>query len=229
VFVYFAVQPHGQTDMVTGQVEEAEFTYSHAAVPKEVVDGHPLNCGDLERSNTVRCSPGVPPDREPFPDKNVYLAILYSMFLHGSLLHIGGNMLFLWIFGNNIEDRMGKVGYAAFYLAGGAVAAATHILLNADSTIPVVGASGAIAAVMGAYLVLFPNAPVLTAFIFFFVFLREVPAKWLLVLWFVSQFFIGPSEGVAWSAHVGGFVFGVVAGWLLRERLRPPASLAGRY
>src|SRR5207253_8078046 len=134
--------------------------------------------------------------------------ILYSMFLHGSLLHIAGNMLFLWIFGNNIEDKMGPVWYLVFYLAGGLVAAAAHIIVQPTSTVPVVGASGAIAAVMGAYLVLFPNAPIRTVFIFFIFFLRDIRAKWLLIFWFISQFFISPGEGVAWVAHVGGFIFG---------------------
>ena len=92
------------------------------------------------------------------PDKNVYLAVVTSMFLHGGLLHIGGNLLFLWVFGNNVEEAFGKVGYALFYLAGGVVATLAHVVLNLDSTVALVGASGAIAAVMGAYFVLFPTA-----------------------------------------------------------------------
>jgi membrane associated rhomboid family serine protease len=141
------------------------------------------------------------------------------MFMHGSILHIAGNMLFLWVFGNNIEDRMGKVAFVLFYLAGGLAAALAHIFVQPDSTVPVVGASGAIAAVMGAYLVLFPDAPIRTIIIFYFILFRDISAKWLLGFWFVSQFFVNPNEGVAWVAHVGGFVFGALVALLFRRRL----------
>jgi membrane associated rhomboid family serine protease len=160
---------------------------------------------------------------EVFPNKNVLLAIVVSMFLHGSLLHIGGNMLFLWIFGNNIEDRMGRLWYLFFYLIGGLAAAGAHIATQSTSTVPVIGASGAIAAVMGAYLVLFPNTPIVTLFFLgFFVFWRDIAAKWLLLFWLVTQFFISPGQGIAWVAHIGGFAFGVVVAYALRSRLRPP-------
>src|SRR5690606_30607109 len=155
-----------------------------------------------------------------FPEKSVWLALLTSMFLHGGLAHLGGNLLFLWIFGNNIEDHLGHVKYLLFYLIGGFVASAAHIGLNLDSTIPVVGASGAIAAVMGAYLVWFPNAPVRTVVFFFFITMVDIRAKWLLGFWFVSQFFTNPNAGVAWAAHVGGFVFGVLVALVIRSNLK---------
>jgi membrane associated rhomboid family serine protease len=219
--VYFVVQPHAQTGVVQSQITEECFTIEHAAIPEEVVDGHPLTA-PLDSPVRAACAGASHTSTEVFPHKNVYLAILYSMFLHGSLLHIGGNMLFLWVFGNNIEDRMGKLGYIAFYLIGGLVAAMAHILSQPHSTVPVVGASGAIAAVMGAYLVLFPNAPVKTLIIFYLILFRTIRAKWLLLAWFVLQFFTGASSGVAWVAHVGGFVFGALVAFLLRGRLRPP-------
>jgi membrane associated rhomboid family serine protease len=143
------------------------------------------------------------------------------MFLHGGWLHLGGNMLFLWVFGNNIEDRMGSGPYLGFYLLAGLAAAAAHIAVQPDSTVPVVGASGAVAGVMGAYLVLFPNVRIRSLFFFFFILFRDVPAKWLLGFWFVSQFFINPADGVAWVAHVGGFAFGALVALVLRDRLRP--------
>jgi membrane associated rhomboid family serine protease len=159
------------------------------------------------------------PDLVPPP-----LTILTSMFLHGGFAHIGLNMLFLWIFGNNVEDALGRVRFVAFYLACGIVAAVVQVLASAVSAsggdtrelfIPMVGASGAIAGVLGAYLVLFPNARVLTlVFIFFLVRVQSVPAKFFLVLWFVLQVFavlFGGMAGVAVFAHVGGFV----AGWLM--------------
>ena len=129
-------------------------------------------------------------------------------------------MLFLWIFGNNIEDRMGWVGYPLFYLASGLAAAAAHIAGQPSSTVPIVGASGAIAGVMGAYLVLFPNVRIRTLFFFIIILLRDITAKWLLLAWFLLQFFTGPNTGVAWLAHVGGFIFGALVALALRSRLR---------
>ena len=221
VGIYVFVQPHYRPG------DEAKFTFEHAAVPCEVVNGRPLSDDEISRTLNPRgndpnaCegrSPSSPPD---FPNKSIYLAILYSMFLHGSLLHIGGNMLFLWIFGNNIEDVMGSVSYLGFYLLSGLIAAAAHIAVQPSSTVPVVGASGAIAGVMGAYMVLFPDVRIRTVLIFFFLFIRDIRAKYLLGFWFVLQFFTNPAEGVAWVAHVGGFIFGVIVGFFLRERLRP--------
>jgi len=147
--------------------------------------------------------------------------VLLSMFMHGGLLHLGGNMLFLWVFGNNIEDRLGPVRYLLFYVAAGIAATAVHIALQPNSTVPVIGASGAIAGVMGAYLIWFPNAPVRTlVFLGFFAFVPRIAAKWLLLLWFFSQFLINPNEGVAWGAHVGGFVFGALIAFALRRPRR---------
>jgi membrane associated rhomboid family serine protease len=221
VGVYFFVQrPFDDT------ASQARFSYEVAAIPCEVVQGRPLTEDEIVR--TVRLNDDtacerrpVTADEEVFPNKSVWLALLYSMFLHGSLLHIGGNMLFLWIFGNNIEDRMGIVGYVGFYLLAGLVASAAHILVQPNSTVPVIGASGAIAGVMGAYLVLFPNVKIRSLIIFFFVLFRDIPAKWLLGFWFVTQFFTNANEGVAWVAHVGGFAFGALVALFLRDRLRP--------
>jgi membrane associated rhomboid family serine protease len=238
VVIYFFVQPTGQGEFLQRtadqQVREIRWTLEHAAIPCEVVNGRPLTVDEVNRTfgpaqDTTACEGAHPLGPPAFPHKNVWLAVLVSMFLHGSLLHIGGNMLFLWIFGNNIEDRMGKVPFLAFYLAGGAVAAAAHIVVQPASTVPVVGASGAIAAVMGAYLVLFPNAPIRTLVMFVFITYTVVPARWLLIIWFIMQFFTSPNSGVAWVAHVGGFVFGAAVAWALRDRLRPPPEWHWRY
>ncbi|MGE0308241.1 MAG: rhomboid family intramembrane serine protease, partial [Acidimicrobiia bacterium] len=168
--------------------------------------------------------------REVNPDKNVYLGVLVSIFLHGSVAHLVGNMLFLWVFGNNIEDRRGAFGFAAFYVAAGLIAGAAQYLLDPNSTIPVVGASGAIAGVMGAYLVWFPEARIKSLIILGPVFFRKVKAKWLLMLWFAQQFLLVGGDGaIAWMAHVGGFAFGVIVGLVWRhaehagiESLAPP-------
>jgi membrane associated rhomboid family serine protease len=223
VFVYFLVQPHGQAnvDPQSEAITEARFTYEHAAIPCEVVHNRPLSVQEINltlQGNETACENPPPPSPEAFPHKNVFLAVLYSMFLHASLLHIGGNMLFLWIFGNNIEDRMGWIGYPIFYIVSGLVAAATQFAVQPNSTVPVIGASGAIAGVMGAYLVLFPRARI---WALIFIIPAELPAYVLLGFWFVLQFFTSPNSGVAWVAHVGGFTFGAIVAFLLRSRLRP--------
>ena len=233
VGIYFLVQPTGQATVIgqtaESSVRELEFNLENAAIPCEVVEGRPLTEREIiqtfEGDDANACD-STPSGRTAFPGKNVWLAVVYSMFLHGSLLHLGGNMLYLWVFGNNIEDKAGKPVYVVFYLLSGLAATAAHIALQPSSTVPLVGASGAIAGVMGAYLVLFPRAPIKSLIIFFFILFREIEARWLLGFWFVSQFFISPNSGVAWAAHVGGFVFGVLAGlvWKATGRSEPTPS-----
>jgi membrane associated rhomboid family serine protease len=219
VGVYLLVQP-GSTEVAA----TARFNYEHAAIPCEVTTGQPLSLDEIQPAlNGVsdhRCTSDspLPP---VFPGKHVFLAVLFSMFLHGSWLHLGGNMLFLWVFGNNIEDRLGPVRYLLFYVAAGVAATFTHVFLQPTSTIPVIGASGAIAGVMGAYLVWFPNVEVLSLL---FIVVARVRAKWWLLIWFASQFFVNPNEGVAWVAHVGGFVFGALLALVARERRQPVSS-----
>ncbi len=218
--------------------ETTAFNYQYAAIPCEVIEAHSLTVDEVVATlgnqspgaSTDRCGAGSAASPEVFPHKNVWLAVVVSMFLHGGLLHIGGNLLFLWVFGNNIEDHLGHFRFLVFYLLGGLVAAGAYILANAGSTVPIVGASGAIAAVMGAYLVWFPDAPVRTAVFVFFIFLVDIRAKWLLLFWFVSQFFTNPNSGIAWAAHVGGFVFGVVVGLVIRMNpgLSTSAFVRGR-
>jgi membrane associated rhomboid family serine protease len=155
------------------------------------------------------------------------LTLVTSQFLHGGWLHIAGNMLFLWIFGNNVEDRFGRAAFLAFYLVGGILAGLSQVAIGPDSQIPTIGASGAIAATLGAYLVLFPGARVTTAvFLVFFYQLIDVPAVIVLAFWFVLQLLDGlaslgvsattASGGVAIFAHIGGFVFGAVVALLVR-------------
>lgn len=164
------------------------------------------------------------------------LTLFTSQFLHGGVLHVGGNMLYLWIFGNNIEDQLGRTGFLFFYLAGGAIAALAQVLSNPQSTVPAVGASGAIAAVLGAYLVLFPKAQVHTLIILFiFIRIVPVPAALWLGIWFAIQVFSAAGSrtqegGVAWFAHAGGFVFGVLVALLsapARRRVRSGREFSG--
>jgi membrane associated rhomboid family serine protease len=160
---------------------------------------------------------------------SVLLTVFTSMFLHGGLFHIAGNMLYLWIFGNNVEDTLGHGRFVAFYLVAGAAAALAQTLINTRSHLPMIGASGAVSGVLGAYLLLFPHARVLCLVILgFFVRLIHVPAIIVLGLWAVVQFFsgylamaVGGGEGgVAWFAHIGGFLTGMAL--LFAFRPRPP-------
>jgi membrane associated rhomboid family serine protease len=174
------------------------------------------------------CSTTAPPQLAPvIPDRSLgsfLVAVIVSTFLHAGWLHIIGNMLFLWVFGNNVEDYLGPIKFLVFYLVGGIVASFAHILTDLNAFVPSVGASGAVAAVMGAYLVLFPRARVNVLVPLFILWTVIQMSAWaVLALWFVYQFFIGFQEtggttGVAWMAHVGGFVYGVLIIYLLGGR-----------
>ena len=177
-----------------------------AAVPKEITHG---------------ASDALPPQCGT-DDANPYLTIFTAMFMHGGLLHLGGNMLFLYIFGNNLEDAMGPVKFLLFYLLGGVAALALQVAIDPSSTVPTLGASGAIAGVLGGYILLFPRAKVVTViFIVFFFTILELPALLVLGIWFVEQAVMGYFDlaqptgggggGVAYFAHIGGFIFGLLA------------------
>jgi membrane associated rhomboid family serine protease len=155
------------------------------------------------------------------PTAPTWLTVFTAMFMHGGLLHLGGNMLFLWIFGNNVEDSMGPVKFVLFYLLGGIAATAGQLVIGPNAQVPNLGASGAVAGVLGGYILLFPRARVVTViFIVFFFTIVELPALLILGFWFVQQVLFGYFDlntggnaegGVAYFAHIGGFVFGLVA------------------
>jgi membrane associated rhomboid family serine protease len=217
VLVFFLWQPHsfatGSGSMSTNDIvrEQTTFLYEHAMVPCEVKDDDPITIEEYDRDECGIAATSRNP--EFFPHKHARLAVLTSMFLHAGLLHIGGNMLFLWIFGNNVEDRIGPVLFLLFYLVGGVVAAGGHYLSDPNSITPVIGASGAVAAVMGAYFVWWPRALVTTIVFFFPV---RIPAFVFLGIWFVLQFLSNPDSGVATIAHIAGFVFGAVIALLFK-------------
>ena len=169
--------------------------------------------------------PGTVTSVKPKHQPSVLLTILTAMFMHGGLLHIAGNMLFLWIFGNNVEDSMPRPVFVAFYLMGGLAATLLQTAVGPNSTVPNLGASGAIAAVLGGYALLYPRARVVTlVFIVFFVTLLELPALLVLGFWFVLQVLDGAQSaggaqgGVAYFAHIGGFLFGLATIKLLAHR-----------
>jgi membrane associated rhomboid family serine protease len=172
------------------------------------------------------------------PDRLQYSDVLTSMFLHGGWLHLIGNMWFLWIYGDNVEDILGHGKFLLFYLACGVIAALGHAMLNPYSRVPTVGASGAIAGVMGAYMVKFPHSRIITLVpIFIFFTTMEIPALLILLYWFVIQAFSGVASigysqisrgGIAWFAHIGGFLAGMVLIYVLgtRERYRHRRDLS---
>ena len=155
-----------------------------------------------------------------------YFTLLTNMFLHGGWMHLIGNMLFLWVFADNIEAVVGKIPFILFYFGGGLAASAAHILFNINSSIPAVGASGAISAVLGAYLVMFPASKI-KVFVLFLFRSYYMPALFFLGIWGIQQFINGfvsivptsaYTSGVAWFAHIGGFVFGLAGGFFIRSR-----------
>jgi len=179
------------------------FVFSYGLVPGEFLGGVDL------------------PPTIPIP---LWITLFASMFLHGGVLHLLGNMLYLWIFGDNVEDAMGHVRFLVFYLVCGGVAAFSQIAIGPGSGVPLIGASGAIAGVLAAYFMLFPHSRVLTLIpIFFFVRLAAIPAVFLLGLWFIFQVVSGAgsisaTSGVAWFAHIGGFLAGLVLVFAFRRR-----------
>jgi membrane associated rhomboid family serine protease len=205
VFVFFYLQPQ--------ESPEAErFAYRHAAIACELTEGRPLSAAEI---TSGVCEPDAAPAE--FPEKNVWLSVLNSMFLHGGVLHLVFNMWVLFIFGNNVEEAFGHLGYLVFYVAAGIVATIGFVAYNPELTVPLVGASGAIAGVMGAYLVLFPRHLILTLIFFRIV---AVPAVVFLGFWLLSQFLIAAEEtNIAWEAHVAGFLFGALVVLPFRERL----------
>lgn len=200
-----------------GLGKNEEFTYAFSTVPLEIAKGV-----DIVGAQTIRDSSG-----RPYLDENgnvaviplqptpvsVYLTLITAMFMHGGFMHLFGNMLFLWIFGDNIEDKIGKARYVIFYLTCGIIAGLSHVLMNSNSVIPSLGASGAISGVLGGYLLLFPHRRV-TAIVFNF--LTEVPAIAAIGIWFAFQLIEGYTNrgaeggGVAYAAHIGGFIGGLI-------------------
>ena len=183
-------------------LEAEEFANAWGAIPCEVLSGRAL----ADRPPGCR---GLPDGPVP-GDKVAVLALLTSMFLHGNVPHIVGNLWFLWVFGNNVEDRLGRAWFLCLYLVGGLVAAMGFVVTNPHGVQPLVGASGAIAAVMGAYLVFHPRGRILALIASAAFQVVYVPAAIVLVLFFVTQF-MTPGEDVAWQAHVAGMVFGFLA------------------
>jgi membrane associated rhomboid family serine protease len=204
------------------------FDDRYGAIPHELITGRPLRLVPTGQEVSTAQGPACVVARPAYA-KNAPLSVLTAMFVHAGWLHLLGNMLFLLIFGNNVEDRFRKIPYLIFYLVAGYVAAYGFAAVNSGSVQPLVGASGAIAGVLGAYIVLFPRARVWSLVPFLFFIPLRIPAWVVLGLWFVLQwaYAIGPASpgGVAYVAHLFGFVFGLLVGLLVRavsKEPRPP-------
>ncbi len=223
---YFLAIRHGGS-IVSGPALPEVVKYG--AIPDALTHSG-THCG-LTVAGTVACQKsGVPPS-DYIP---TWETVFTGMFMHASIIHIGGNMLFLWIFGNNVEDAMGPIKYLGFYLLGGLAALALQVAVSPHSEAPTLGASGAIAAVLGGYILLYPRARVLTLVIIIFFFtVIELPAVVMLGIWFAEQAAFGAANltnptgsggGVAYFAHVGGFAFGLLTVRLLatKRKLVPP-------
>jgi len=220
VVVYFGLQGGG---ILSGPDEQAVVEFG--AIPYEIT--HPGSACELSGQEIIcEGQPGVVGEAEDQPP--TWLTLFTSMFMHGSILHLAGNMLFLWIFGNNIEDSMSKIRFIVFYVLGGLAALALQTAMEPNAAVPTVGASGAIAAVLGGYILRYPHARIITViFIIFFFTIVELPALLVLGIWFLQQILFGALEwgapaggggGVAYFAHIGGFVFGMLTIGLFAQR-----------
>jgi membrane associated rhomboid family serine protease len=247
-FLVFLFLQGPSFSLSSGQEVKTKPIVEYGAIPYRVthpgkkcvlaVPGTPQEQPACEGTEIYTAALNSSPQPENIDQPPAYLTIFTSMFMHGGWLHIVFNMLFLYIFGNNIEDSMGRVRYAIFYLLGGLAAGITQVAVSPDSQTPLVGASGAIAAVLGGYALLYPRARVLTAVFVFFVFLVEIPALVMLGIWIFLQFLpavgqlaspdVGGQGGVAYFAHLGGFAFGLLAIKLFATR-RSAAYGAPRY
>jgi membrane associated rhomboid family serine protease len=218
--MYFFFQQGGLSLGEPTNQDFHENVVEYGAIPYEIT--HP---GD-------QCAqPGAGPEAcgEKHRDlPSTWLTLFTAMFMHGGLFHLAGNMLFLWIFGNNIEDSMGRLKFIAFYLIGGLIAVFGQTIIDTDSTTPTIGASGAVAAVLGGYALLYPRARVVTlVIIIIFITIIELPALLVLGLWFLFQLYDasqpigGEGGGIAYFAHIGGFLFGLAAIKLFANRENP--------
>ncbi len=197
--------------------DDVRLLVEHAAIPCEIIQRRPLAVEEVRdtyvapdgsyRCATVADGPAV------FPDKYVSLAMVTSLFLHGGLFHLASNMLFLWVFGNNVEDRVGHLPFALFFVTAGVVGTIAYVASQPDSAVAIVGASGAVAGVMGSYAVWYPDAPIRTLV---FLILVDIRAQWFLIAWFLIQFLTADGPG-AWITHVSGFCFGIIIGRIIRK------------
>ena len=194
-------------EFILGDIEKYVLFYQFGLLPFEISSG---NSKQILDTGIVSY-----PIQTPISD---FITFITSMFLHGDFIHFGSNMVYLWVFGDNIEDRFGHVGYLIFYFSAGIFASISHVIADLTSQTPTVGASGAIAGVLGAYFIFYPNSRINTLIFTFFITVIQVKALWLLGFWMVLQFFSTAmgNSGVAYWAHIGGFIFGVLVAYTIK-------------
>ena len=197
VGVFLIIQPKNQ-------IELFNFFYQYSAIPCELVNFSPISESQFYNNDCFNNQ-----SSSIFPEKNLLLSVIYANFFHANFIHILGNLWSFWIFGNNVEDKLGKFRFIIFLIFIGIISISVHTYLNQDSLIPIVGASGIVSGLMGAYVFMFPNARLLVLVPFGFLFPTTIKAKFFMVFWFLSQILISISDqNISWEAHVGGFVFG---------------------
>ena len=207
IAVYILLQPKNGTDLFN-------FFYEFSAIPCEIQKGVPLSANQFYSNDCM-----VTIDNVIFANKNLMLSLITANFLHANLLHLVGNLWSFWIFGNNIEDKLGNLKFIIFLLlaAGGSIG--THIFLNYSDLNPIVGASGIVSALMGAYLYRFPNAKLLVLVPFGIIFPTTIKAKYFMAFWFASQVLISlQNNNISWEAHIGGFFVGYLIMRLINNR-----------
>ena len=207
IAVYILLQPKNGTDLFN-------FFYEFSAIPCEIQKGVPLSANQFYSNNCM-----VTIDNVIFANKNLMLSLITANFLHANLLHLVGNLWSFWIFGNNIEDKLGKLKFIIFLMVAAGGSIGTHIFLNYSDLNPIVGASGIVSALMGAYLYRFPNAKLLVLVPFGIIFPTTIKAKYFMAFWFASQVLISlQNNNISWEAHIGGFFVGYLTMRLINNR-----------
>ena len=195
--IFLFLTPKDGTELFT-------FFYKYAAIPCEIFNNNPLSMNQFYSNNCL-----LDPDVLIFENKNIRFSLFASLFLHANFFHVLGNLWSFWIFGNNIEDKLGKFRFCIFLFITGIISLMFHVLLNAYNINPIVGSSGIVSALMGAYLYLFPNARLLVLVPFGVFFPTTLKAKYFMLFWLISQIFIAlQSNNISWEAHISGFIFG---------------------
>ena len=207
IAVYILLQPKNSTDLFN-------FFYEFSAIPCEILKGVPLSANQFYSNDCM-----VTIDNVIFANKNLMLSLITANFLHANLLHLVGNLWSFWIFGNNIEDKLGNLKFIVFLMVAAGGSIGTHIFLNYSDLNPIVGASGIVSALMGAYLYRFPNAKLLVLVPFGIIFPTTIKAKYFMAFWFASQVLISlQNNNISWEAHIGGFFVGYLAMRLINNR-----------
>jgi len=207
IVVYILLQPKNSADLFN-------FFYEFSAIPCEIQKGVPLSANQFYSND---CMATI--DNVIFANKNLMLSLLTANFLHANLLHLVGNLWSFWIFGNNIEDKLGKLKFIIFLMVAAGGSIGTHIFLNYSDLNPIVGASGIVSALMGAYLYRFPNAKLLVLVPFGIIFPTTIKAKYFMAFWFASQVIISlQNNNISWEAHIGGFFVGYLTMRLINNR-----------